>query len=415
MAAIRFCVLLVGTLAMVQCSGMRNVITDVEFDPHVTRSGRSGDNWCMTWGADDDVYTSLCDGSGWKPYEGEKEFFNNRIFRISGGPDSASFQAHKLVPSPEYGALTQLRRWNEHKNRMDKWWHDPELDRKVTAWNWYAYGIVSIDANIYQFISHCAELRGWGWFDGSNLVWRPAGQSDWLRWNGSDANDDDRWVAGQGENDLLFDNEPDYAFSFITIAQYGKDYEQNRDGYVYLYSPNGTQHPEEINLARVQKENILDRTEYEYFQERTPDGGAIWAKNDIEARGAVHVFPEGWGWYSWSPSVVWNEALGLFVMAAGGSQKQGTGDPMDSFMHYETGSLALLSAENPWGPWEQFHYEEAWSGDSEDNRLYEPQLSPKWITDDGRTMYLVYSDARDRHSTNYHWNMQKITLNVEAR
>ena len=183
----------------------------------------------------------------------------------------------------------------------------------------------------------------------------------------------------------------------------------------YLYSPNGTQHPEQLNLARVRREHILDRTQYEYFRERTPDGDAVWVRDSISARGAVHQFPEGWGWYSWSPSVVWNEPLGLFVMAAGGTQRPGTGDPMDSYMHYGTGSLMLLYAEHPWGPWQPFHYEERWYGDNERNRLYEPQLSPKWISDDGRTMYLVYSDARDRHSTNYRWNMQRITLSVVER
>ena len=221
--------------------------------------------------------------------------------------------------------------------RVGKWWPDSDLGRDVTAWNWYAYGLVSIDANIYQFISHCAELRGWGWFDGCQLVWRPAGETGWLRWNGSDANDDDRWFAGAGRNELLFHNEPERAFSFITVAQFGRDYEQNRDGYVYLYSPNGTQHPEQLNLVRVRKDHILDRTQYEYFQERTPDGGAVWVRDSISARGAVHEFPQGWGWYSWSPSVVWNEPLGLFVMAAGGTQRPGTGEPMDSYMHYDTG------------------------------------------------------------------------------
>jgi len=387
------------------------VITGVEFDPHVTRLGKSGDNWCMAWGADGDVYTSMCDGLGWKPYDVRKEFLNNKIYRIAGGPDSASFRAYKVEPSPEFGAHTQPQRWNERKNRMDRWWYDPDLGREVTAWNWYAYGIVSIDANIYQFISHTAMLRGWGSFDGCQLIWRPAGQDDWRRWNGSDANDSDRWFAGQGDNALFFGNETHSTFSFITVAQFGRDYEQNRDGYVYLYSPTVPSRPEDVILAGVRKESILDRAEYEYFQSLSPGGDPLWGA--AESASTIHKFPRGWGWYSWSPSVVWNEPLGLFVMAAGGTQRPGTGDPMDSYMHYDTGSLMLLYSEHPWGPWRQFHYEEKWYGDSPENRLYEPQLSPKWISNDGRTMYLIYSDARDRHSTNYRWNMQELTLTVE--
>ena len=132
--------------------------------------------------------------------------------------------------------------------------------------------------------------------------------------------------------------------------------------------------------------------------------------SDITKRGDVYLFPEGWGWYSWSPGVVWNRDLGLLIMACAGTQRPGTGPVMDSFMHYETGGLMMLWAENPWGPWHKFYWDGLWDGDDPGNRLYIPQLSPKWIFDGGKTMYLIYSDARDGHSTNYKWNMQKIRL-----
>ncbi len=386
----------------------------VEFTPEVTRLGRSGDNWCMTWAADSDLYTSMCDGSGWPDDNGEKRGFqNNRIYRIAGGPDAATLRATPLEDAPVYDGETQPRRYNEKKQRDDTWWVDPDTGAEVTSWNWYAYGIASVDGALYQFISHCADRRGWGWFDGCQLIWRPKGATRWLRWNGTDANDEDRWFAGQGGNQLLFHNEPDYAFSFITIAQFGQDYRDNKDGYVYLYSPNGRENAHRLNLARVKKKDILDRTKWEYFVQRTGDGNAEWAVDDLARRGDVHTFPEGWGWYSWSPSVVWNDPLGLFIMACAGTQRPGTGPVMDVFMHYETGGLMLLWAEHPWGPWRTFHWDEVWDGDNPANRLYMPQLSPKWITDDGTTMYLIYSDARDRHSTNYRWNMQQLHLVLE--
>ena len=52
-------------------------------------------------------------GLAGSPYDVRKEFLNNKIYRIRGGPDSASFRAHKLEPSPEFGAHTQPQRWNE--------------------------------------------------------------------------------------------------------------------------------------------------------------------------------------------------------------------------------------------------------------------------------------------------------------
>jgi len=147
----------------------------------------------------------------------------------------------------------------------------PPSDR-LDVWNWYGYGIISIEGNIYQFISHCGERSGFGWFDGSQLIWRPSGKEEWIRWNGTDANDREKWLINEGENQMF-----------------------------------------------------------------------LWAAN-------------------------------------------------------------------PWGPWQIFYWEENWVADDPENRLYLPQLSPKWISKDGKSMYMVFSDAGRRYKLRYLWNMQKIYL-----
>jgi len=103
-------------------------------------------------------------------------------------------------------------------------------------------------------------------------------------------------------------------------------------------------------------------------------------------------------------------------MANGGTQRPGTGDPYDkSRMHYDTGSLGLYWAGSPWGPWTELYYNEKWYADSERNRLYQPKLSPKWISEDGKEMVLIWSDAQSNdqgksHTTNYRWNQRRISL-----
>ncbi len=408
------------------CQALAGHPVGVEIDPQVMRSGDNGDNWCMTWGEDGALYTAQCDGRGWLDENGNmREFKNTHIWRITGGPDSksphatfaerkATFRAEMMEVFPDYSrsGLTEIYGPIIPPDDVTKF--VPAGTKLRDGWNWYGYGLVSVGGNMYQFISHCAERYGWGWFDGTQLIWRPKGQKTWKRWNGTDAHDRERWLLNEGGNQLLFFEEPEYAFSFVSVAQFGRDYRQNRDEYIYLYSPEGKERAAYLNMARVKKAEILNRDNWEYFSKLNEDGSAEWVKGDISRRGVVHHFPDGWGFYSWLPSVVWNEQLGLFIMATGGTQRPGTGEVSSSWPHSKSGSLMFLWAEKPWGPWHQFFWKENWQAGEEINRLYLPQLSPKWISDDGTVMHLIFSDAANGHSTYYKWNMQRIRIKMSS-
>ncbi|MCK5853141.1 DUF4185 domain-containing protein [bacterium] len=402
--------LILFALLTTMCTVKKQYLVGVDFESEIIRMGDNGDNWNMTVGDDGALYTAQCDGRGWLYEDGTKRDFKNyHVWRITGGPDAASFHA-EMINCPDY-SRTGLTEIHGPVIPPDSVIEFPSVSNKLLRdWNWYGYGIVSVDGNLYQFISHCGARKGWSWFDGTQLIWRPKGETNWKRWNNTDAHDRDRWLVNEGGNQLMFFNEPEHAFSFVSVAQFGKDYQQNKDGYVYLYSPEGRLKAANLNMARVKKEDILDRNKWEYFTKINKKGEAEWIIGDITKRGIVHQFPEGWGFYSWSPSVIWNEKLGLFIMVTGGSQRPGTGDPISSFPHIESGSLMFLHAENPWGPWTQFYWKENWQVGEEINRLYLPQLAPKWISEDGKTMQLVFSDAANSHSIYYKWNMQEITL-----
>ena len=90
---------------------------------------------------------------------------------------------------------------------------------------------------------------------------------------------------------MAFFNEPDEAFSLLTMLQMGQNYEQNKDGYAYIYSPNGNTEGtmNQLALARVPKDQILDRKAYEFFVARRPDGAADWTP-DIAKRARCTPF-----------------------------------------------------------------------------------------------------------------------------
>jgi hypothetical protein len=75
--------------------------------------------------------------------------------------------------------------------------------------------------------------------------------------------------------------------------------------------------------------------------------------------------------------------------------------------------LGFWIAPQPWGPWTQVHEETAWTplGDGK-ARCYQPQISPKWLAEDGRSFWLVWTDFQviDGERPHYAFNAQKVLI-----
>lgn len=352
------------------------------------RHGGNGDNWHMSWASDDRQYVSLCDGGGFA--DPPRTFYNSRMLAISGGPRAAEF--HDVPGYPMLGAPTQGRKEARY----------------------YNFGTLALDGRLYQFLSTFNRpLRGDELaqpdfndlvrFIGAKLIYSPDNGRTWRNQDGSTPVVWEPWDR-RSRDTMAFFEEDQEAFSLLTVLQMGKNYEHNRDGYVYVYAPNGNTDGtmNELVMFRVPKAEILKRNAYEYFSGLKPDGSARWSK-DIQARNPVHTFPRGWvnklvHPYAWHPSVVYNAPLSVYMMANWG---MGTGTDVDSLSGIKAPDLWFAKpsylgfwiAPNPWGPWTQIHEETAWlPGGDAAARAYEPQIAPKWIAEDGKSFWLVWTD-----------------------
>lgn len=369
------------------------------------RTDARGDNWCMTWAADGAKYTAMCDGN----WLGEKQSYHNRLYRITGGPDG-----FERADVPAYPAL----RWGEA--------------------SWFGYGIVAIGDTLYATLSKTPQTRWSGPFRGIKLIASHDNGATWARLDRHGQArpmppDDPAWNEVNSREMFFFEEfglphqeQVAYPFSFAAFAQHGQANAQARDEFIYIYSPEGA-HAHRLLLARAPKDRLAERSAWTYFK-AVEDGQPVWTA-DIAQRGAVHTFPEKsseghyFGWYSWLPSVVWNEGLGRYIMVNGGTYGGRTmtnsdKDYFDAWMHTRTGSLGFWHAEHPWGPWTEFFYTEYWTADDDANLTYQPKLSPKWISEDGKQMVLIWSDAmRDAngrsHTVNYTWNHMRITIETD--
>ena len=166
-----------------------------------------------------------------------------------------------------------------------------------------------------------------------------------------------------------------------------------------MYSPDARSAYNETDhavLARVPKDKIREKDKYEFFAGFDSNGHSTWSSN-IRNRKPVFTFPGGVN----RLDVSYNAPLGRYLMTMRSRARAGG---LNQFSIYDS--------PEPWGPWTTVYYTETWNGSSLSNGQGgwgEAQHIPtKWISEDGRTFYLVFSG-------NDSFAMRKATLTVSNK
>ena len=345
-------------------------------DETILRLGGDGYIAAMTWTTDDRQLVALIDGPGW-PRDGG-ETYSSRLFALSGLASNAQVDDVTGYPS--------ITNWEY-------------VQDAITLY--FGLSVLAVDEHIYQFLGthdrkfSISQYRPTKPKEDPNLtnaklIHSPDKGRTWFNQDGSTPV---VLKQRQSRDNMMFYQERDGAFSFLSFLQMGKGYSENRDGYVYGYSPNGTSEGSmnELVMLRVAKNAVLDRDGYSYFAGRGTGGATEWTPN-IEARVPVITFPSGWVptplAMAWLPSVVYNAPLGIYMMA------NCSGIRADCLSEHAT-YLGFWIADHPWGPWRQIHEEKAWTpGGDLAARACAPQIAPKWIAQDGKSFWLVWTDIQ---------------------
>ncbi|HTM49697.1 MAG TPA: serine hydrolase, partial [Bryobacteraceae bacterium] len=180
------------------------------------------------------------------------------------------------------------------------------------------------------------------------------------------------WSADRGAN-WSWGFRFDQSFGSPAFLNFGRNYEGAPDGYVYTYSqdgPSAYQVDDGIVLARSPKDRIRDRGAYEFFVKLDADRQPVWTK-EIARRGQVFSYPTG----CQRLDVVYNPGIRRYLMALSSGHE---------------GAWGIFDAPAPWGPWTTAFHTAAWGlGGTHGYRL-----PSKWISPDGRTMWLVFSGVK---------------------
>lgn len=111
----------------------------------------NGDNWCITWAADDSQVTSMCDGN----WLGSKHNYHNHLYRIIDG--QSSFLREDIPNYPHYSQSSG------------------------GPGSWFGYGIISVDGNLYSVVSKTPGDRWSGPFRGVKLLKSKDNGHTWYR------------------------------------------------------------------------------------------------------------------------------------------------------------------------------------------------------------------------------------------
>ena len=339
------------------------LITGVHFDQTRIHKG-DGDMWPLTWADDGHLYGAAGDSMGspinfWR-IEGDPYFFANLFPFLQ---DNHPFSPQDFCKGPDV---------------------HPYADLKPA-------GILCVGGILYLAVSamnYGEEKYG---FRQRNVYCFIATSSDHgTTWN-------------RRATPLQFFSG---CFSAPSFLQFGQNYAGARDGYVYAYFPSSREgcsfweNGDEILLGRVEKTKILERPAWEFFGGLDRAGQPIW----VEDRKADPVFsyPNMTG----QNHVNFNAGLGRYIMGNYGFLGP-DGNPLPYHANPDVrgpSQLTLFEAPEPWGPWSLFYRDDNWGtfGD------YNPTFPPKWMSEDGKTMYLVSSGSFD----DYNLTVQKVTLDI---
>ncbi|MBT3265498.1 DUF4185 domain-containing protein, partial [Candidatus Poribacteria bacterium] len=285
----------------------------------VVRIGEGSDNWPMTWGDDDQLYTAYGDGWGLLPRTEEK--LSLGVGRVAGDPPDIVGEniRSESIERPGDGASGGK-----------------------------ASGMLMVDGVLYMWVRNT---------ENSQLAWS---QDHGETWTWSD------WKFTE-------------SFGCPTFLNFGANYAGARDEYAYVYSQDADTAylaSDRMVLARVPTGAIGDREAYEFFAGVDAGGEPRWT-DDIASREAVFEHPGR----CYRSGVTYNAGLDRYLwcqIIPPVANMRSRGREHDVRF---SGGFGIYDAPEPWGPWTTVSFTEEWDmGPGESSSLPTKWMSDDGLT-----------------------------------
>ena len=172
---------------------------------------------------------------------------------------------------------------------------------------------------------------------------------------------------------------PGWKFGGAAFINFGRDNANARDEYVYAVSGDQWDNGSDLRIGRVHQDKIMERDAWEFAAE-VSEHGVRWDKELEKAVSILHLDRK-----LSIPDMVYVKALNRYILSTWSMHK-------DFDPHFGT-ALYMFESENPWGPFELFHYQKMWEDNLYDCKAtpYCPRIPLKWMAKDGKSGWLQFS------------------------
>jgi hypothetical protein len=338
----------------------------------ITKS--DGDLWPCAWADDGALYTANGDGKG---FDLSAEWCDIVVNKVEG--DVNHLRGERLSgPAGIGGVFTDEMKYN----------------RKPT-------GMAAAEGKLFLAVQNLNKETGYGGFDdvpcASICVSHDKGKS---------------WKYDSFKP--MFDN---YQFTTVIFLDYGQN-NNNSDGYMYAYGLDNNwrasfckkvEDPTKLYLARVQPDHVLDISRWEFFSGLNKNNNPEYS-NHLQDR--VPVL-EDTRKVLVTPPPGKNAAENYMSVISQGSIVYNK--PLDCYIYssWTENTFEFYQSSKPWGPFTLFLSYNFGFYPWTDNHYggYATVIPSKFISQDGRTMYVVSSTFAGG-IRKYNFNLRKLEVTL---
>ena len=342
----------------------RNVI-GVNWDFSIMRSQRrahGSDLWPCAWAIDGDLYCAWGDGGG---FEGD----SNTTGRVSLG--FARIAGFPSLSDPS--SLTGKNIWGDA----------PKYAEAAATFGGKVHSMTSVDGVLYAYSS----------------LTLPESTPDAVHHSGTGTVHTLIWSTDLGKS---WERAPWTNDQLGSFLNFGQNNTGALDSYVYTYYGRANESGGNVYLKRVPRTDMTADPglvgAYEYLTGVDRKGAPVsWSRVESDA-GPIFTDPAGV-----SVEVVYDAPIGRFLLTSGHN-------PKGTLAEDSAGKVGLFEGPHPWGPWATVGYYEDWGALGPDSfgDFLGLRFPAKWISDDGRTLWAVFSSLGEYDS----FNLVKTTLTV---